>query len=151
MRPAAAMPVCPPSGPICVRARGKRRRRGAPGPRRKARNSKVPGRRMRPACQAGWGSASGGGRNQHAGAGHRGKRRFFIFLFFIFVFYKKYIFDLEIYRNIPRPPRCRAAGAFLKKISQKKLHAGPWGRSPGSGATGPGRPAAGRPAVIFAI
>ena len=34
---------------------------------------------------------------------------FFIFLFFISVFYKKYIFYLEIYRNIPRPPRCRAA------------------------------------------
>ena len=59
------------------------------------------------------------------------------FLFFIFVFYKKYIFDLEIYRNIPRPPRCRAAGtwppgsgaagAFLKKISRRKLRAGPWG------------------------
>ena len=32
-----------------------------------------------------------------------------VFLFFIFIFYKKYIFDLEIYRNIPRPPRCRSA------------------------------------------
>ena len=72
---------------------------------------------------------------------------FFIFLFFIFVFYKKYIFDLEIYRNIPRPPGSGAAGAFLKKISRSKLRAGPWGpvarqrggrppRPLGCGATG---------------
>ena len=69
---------------------------------------------------------------------------------------------MEIYRNIPRPPRCRAAGtwppgsgaagAFLKKNSLIKLRAGPWGpvarqrggrppRPPGSGAAGPGLPA----------
>jgi len=60
---------------------------------------------------------------------------FFIFLFFIFIFYKKYIFDLEIYRNILRPSRSRAAGtwppgsgaagAFLKKNSQRKFRASP--------------------------
>jgi len=43
---------------------------------------------------------------------------FFIFLFFYFCFLQKYIFDLEIYRNIP-------------------------GR-PAAGRPGPGRPAAGR-------
>ena len=80
----------------------------------------------------------------------------FLFFYFYFRFLQKYIFDLEIYRNIPRPPRCRAAGtwppgsgaagAFLKKISRRKLRAGPWGpvarqrggrppRPPGSGAT----------------
>ena len=72
-----------------------------------------------------------------------------VFLFFIFYFrfLQKYIFDLEIYRNIPRPPGSGAAGAFLKKISRSKLRAGPWGpvarqwggrppRPPGSGATG---------------
>ena len=62
-------------------------------------------------------------------------RRFFYFFIFYFRFLQKYIFDLEIYRNIPRPPRCRtagtwppgsgAAGAFLEKISQRKLHVGP--------------------------
>jgi len=41
------------------------------------------------------------------------RARFFLFCyFFIFVFYKKYIFDLEIYKNIPRPPRCRVAGTW---------------------------------------
>ena len=63
--------------------------------------------------------------------------RFFYFFIFYFRFLQKYIFDLEIYRNIPRPPGCRAArsrppdsgaaGAFLKKISRRKLRAGPWG------------------------
>ena len=43
---------------------------------------------------------------------------------------------MEIYRNIPRPPHCRAAGtwppgcraagAYLQK-RQKKLQTGPWG------------------------
>ena len=59
---------------------------------------------------------------------------FFIFFILYFHFLQKYIFDLEIYRNIPRPPRCRAAGtwppgsgaagAFLKKNSRRKLRAG---------------------------
>jgi hypothetical protein len=31
-----------------------------------------------------------------------------VFFIFYFCFLQKYIFDLEIYRNIPRPPRCRA-------------------------------------------
>ena len=52
----------------------------------------------------------------------------FYFYIFYFCFLQKYIFDLEIYRNIPRPPRCRAAGAFLKKISWRKLRADPWGQ-----------------------
>ena len=52
--------------------------------------------------------------------------------------------------NIPRPPRCRAAGtwppdseaagAFLKKkIRGENCAQVPGGRSPGSGAAGPGR------------
>ena len=44
---------------------------------------------------------------------------------------------MEIYRNIPRPPRCQAAGANL----QKKRECGIADRSLGTG-----RPAAGRPA-----
>ena len=79
------------------------------------------------------------------------------FIFFISVFLQKYIFDLEIYRNIPRPPRCRAArtwsprcgaaGLFCKnfrgEFALKPLN----DRSPDSGAAGPpGRPAAGRQA-----
>ena len=48
---------------------------------------------------------------------------FFIFIFFIFVFYKKYIFGLEIYRNIPGHPA--------------------------AGRPGPGRPAAGRQGLIY--
>ena len=36
--------------------------------------------------------------------------RFFIFIFFNFVFLQKYIFVLEIYRNIPRLPHCRTDG-----------------------------------------
>ena len=82
------------------------------------------------------------------------KLRGFLFLYFLFLFFtKKYIFVLEIYRNIPPPPRCRAAGtwppgsgaarAFLKKNYTKV----PRGRSPGSGAAGPqAARAAGRPA-----
>ena len=77
-----------------------------------------------------------------------------VFLFFIFIFYKKYIFDLEIYRNIPRPPRCRDLAArqrggrgfcakpFAQIIARRSL--GPVARQrggrppgpPGCGATG---------------
>ena len=65
----------------------------------------------------------------------------FLFFIFYFRFLQKYIFDLEIYMNIPRPPRCRAAGtwpprsraagAYLQKKVDKKLRRGPWrtGRS----------------------
>ena len=38
--------------------------------------------------------------------------RFFYFFIFYFCFLQKYIFDLEIYMNIPRPPRCRRAGIW---------------------------------------
>ena len=44
---------------------------------------------------------------------------FFIFLFSFFT--KKYIFDLEIYRNIPRPPGSRAAGAYPQKKRRQKI------------------------------
>ena len=58
--------------------------------------------------------------------------------------------------NIPRPPRCRAAGtwppgsraagAYLQKKVDKKLRRGPW--RPGSGAASPlGRPAEERRAL----
>jgi len=62
---------------------------------------------------------------------------FFIFYFFCFCFLQKYIFVFKIYRNIPRPPRyraagtwsprCGAAGAFMQKLLRKYLRAGPWG------------------------
>ena len=88
-------------------------------------------------------------------------RRFFYFFIFQFRFLQKYIFVFEIYRNISRPPRCRAtrtwsprcgaAGAFVQKLLRKYLCAGPWGRSPGlpvaRPAGPPSRPAAGRPAL----
>ena len=95
-------------------------------------------------------------------------RGFFIFIFFYFRFLQKYISDLEIYRNIPRPLRCRAAGtwppgswavgAYLqKKVDQncaevpggpaaRQQRGGQPSRPPGRGAAGPGRPPAGRPA-----
>src|SRR6185503_2147985 len=74
---------------------------------------------------------------------------FFIFLFFIFVFYKNIFSAVGSWS-----PRCGAAGAFVQKL----LHTGPWGpvarqrgcrppRPSGRGAAGPGRPAAGRPAL----
>ena len=73
--------------------------------------------------------------------------RFLYFYIFYFCFLQKYIFVFEIYMNIPRPPRCRAAGtwppgsreagAYLQK-SRQKLRRGPWRT---------GRPAAGRPAL----
>ena len=80
-------------------------------------------------------------------------RRFFYFFIFYFRFLQKYIFDLEIYRNIPRPPRSRvagtwppgsrAAGAYPQKKEEKKMQTGPWEpagtwppRPPGCGATG---------------
>ena len=85
--------------------------------------------------------------------------RFFYFFIFQFRFLQKYIFVFEIYKNIPRPPRCRAAGAFLQKVSGKICARAPGGpvarqrggrppRPPGSGAAGSGRPAAGRPPPI---
>ena len=70
---------------------------------------------------------------------------------------------MEIYRNIPRPPRCRAAGANLQKKEENKLRTSPWEPAarqpgdrpptpPGSRAASPqGRPAAGRPEFVFAI
>jgi len=72
--------------------------------------------------------------------GEKGKEaeisRGFLFFLFFSRFLQKYIFDMEIYRNIPRPPGCRAAGAYLKKrgkqIADRSLETG--------------RPAAGRPA-----
>ena len=73
---------------------------------------------------------------------------FFYFYIFYFHFLQKYIFVFEIYMNIPRPPRCRAAGAYL----QKKRGCGIADRSLGTGsqAAGPqGRPAAGRPEFFF--
>ena len=46
-------------------------------------------------------------------SGLRTRQRFFYFYIFYFRFLQKYIFDLEIYRNIPRPPGSGVAGAFL--------------------------------------
>ena len=83
--------------------------------------------------------------------------RIFNFYIFYFHFLQKYIFDMEIYRNIPRPPGCRAAGTWPPgcraagaNLQKKKM----WNcgqvlgnRPPGSRAAGlPGRPAGGRPA-----
>jgi len=70
---------------------------------------------------------------------------FFYFFIFQFRFLQKYIFVFEIYRNIPRPPRCRAAGAFLRNLSQKictRVPGGPVVRQ--RGGRPPGRPAVGR-------
>ena len=53
--------------------------------------------------------------------------RFFYFYIFYFRFLQKYIFDLEIYINIPRPPGSWTAGANLQKKYNKKLQTGPWG------------------------
>ena len=59
--------------------------------------------------------------------------RFFYFYIFYFCFLQKYIFELEIYRNIPGrpaagtwPPGCRAVGANLQKKEETKLQPGPW-------------------------
>ena len=74
---------------------------------------------------------------------HGRKGSFFIFYFY-FLFLQKYIFDLKIYRNIPRPPRCRAAGTWQRGgrgISEKNFTEKITRRSLGAG-----RPAAGRPA-----
>ena len=70
-------------------------------------------------------------------------RDFFIFLFFL----QKYIFVFEIYRNIPRPPLCRAAGTWPSAAGRQRLFCkkfrgkftpGPLeDRSPSSGAAGP--------------
>ena len=61
----------------------------------------------------------------------------FIFFIFYFYFLQKYIFDLEIYRNILRPLRCRTLAArqqggmgvfeikFRKKNYAHVLEAGP--------------------------
>ena len=90
---------------------------------------------------------------------------FLFFFIFYFRFLQKYIFVFKIYRNIPRPPRCRAAGTcsprcgaagvFLQKFLRRICAEAPGGpvarqrddrppRPPGSGAAGPGRPVAGR-------
>ena len=67
---------------------------------------------------------------------------------------------MEIYRNIPRPPRCRAAGTWppdcraaganLQKKRKTNCGQVSANRPPGSQAAGPqGRPAAGRPAFFL--
>ena len=77
-------------------------------------------------------------------------------LFFYFHFLQKYIFVFEIYKNIPWPsscraagtwsPSCRAAGAFLQKFSWNICAWPLEDRPPGSRAAGSSdRPAAGRP------
>ena len=58
------------------------------------------------------------------------------FFIFYFCFLQKYIFKLGIYRNIPRPPccraagtwppGCRAAGANLQKKEETKLQPDAW-------------------------
>jgi len=62
-------------------------------------------------------------------------KRFFIYFIFYFRFLQKYIFDLEIYRNIPwqRGGWGISEKKFAEKISRRSL--------------GAGRPAAGRPAL----
>ena len=83
--------------------------------------------------------------------------RFFYFFIFYFRFLQNYIFVFEIYRNIPRPPRCRAAGTWPPRCraeganlqKKRKTNCGqvPGNRPPGTRAAGlPGRPAGGRPA-----
>ena len=62
-----------------------------------------------------------------------------------------------MYRNIPRAPRCRAAGtwsprceaagAFVKNFCENICAQVPGGRSPGSGAASPPRPP-GSPTLI---
>ena len=61
----------------------------------------------------------------------------FYFYIFYFRFLQKYIFVFEIYRNIPRPPHCRAAGTwspcceatgvFLQKFSRRICAEAPGG------------------------
>ena len=51
----------------------------------------------------------------------------FLFLYFLFSFFTKIYFRFGNLQEYTRPPGSGAAGAFLKKISQRKLRAGPWG------------------------
>ena len=77
------------------------------------------------------------------------------FFYFLFSFFTKIYFRFGNLQEYTRPPRCQiwppgsgAARAFLeKKIAEKiaRRSLGPVARQRG------GRPAAGRPAVIFAI
>ena len=50
----------------------------------------------------------------------------FLFFYFLFLFFKKYIFDLEIYRNIPGRPAAGRQGLTCKKKDENKLQTGPW-------------------------
>ena len=81
----------------------------------------------------------------------------FLFLYFYFCFLQKYIFDLEIYRNIPgrpdagRPgpgrPAARRQGLERKKKKKKNCRQVPGAGRPAAGRPAPpGRPAAGRAA-----
>ena len=90
------------------------------------------------------------------------RQAIFYFYIFYFRFLQKYIFDLENYRNIPRPPRCRAAGtwppgnraagAYLKKNLQKITPRSLEDRPHGSeAARPPGRPAVGRRALAARV
>jgi len=72
-----------------------------------------------------------------------GVGRFFYFYIFYFRFLQKYIFDLEIYSNIPRPPGNGAAGAFLKKFRGENCAQVPGGRSPATGRPAPRPPGSG--------
>jgi len=72
-------------------------------------------------------------------------QRFFYFYIFYFCFLQKYIFDLEIYRNIPRLSGGRdlaarqpgGRGLSAKKKTTKNCSQVRGNRPPGSGAAGP--------------
>ena len=70
----------------------------------------------------------------------------FLFLYFSILFFTKIYFCFRNLQKYTRPPRCRAAGVFLQKVSQKicaRTPGGPVARQ--RGGRPPGRPAAGRP------
>ena len=72
--------------------------------------------------------------------------RFLYFYILYFYFLQKYIFELEIYRNIPRPPGCRAAGTWPPGCRAAGANLQKKENKIAARSLGTGRPAAGRPA-----
>ena len=64
----------------------------------------------------------------------------FLFFYFLISFFTKIYFRSRNLQKYTRPPRFRAAGAFLQKFSRKICVRASEGQA-GRGAAGPGRPA----------
>jgi len=76
--------------------------------------------------------------------------QFFYFYILYFCFLQKYIFDLEIYKNIPRRPAAGRPGPGRPAAGRQGLCAKTFAQIIARRSLGAGRQAAGRPAPLAA-